>query len=381
MESLSETAAQIRQRRGASAKWTEYPSEALPAWVADMDFLPPDPVIETLQRLVGAGDLGYPAKGLAEGYRKAYSQWSLAHFGVDSDSLILLPDVVTGLFLAMRTLVEPHSSIALLTPSYPPFYASIRENGLEVEAVPLIVSREGYQIDFERLGASFAKPEVTAFILCSPHNPTGRAWTRGELEEISRLSDTYGVQVVSDEIHQDIRFPGVGHIPFHSLGTDAAERSVVISAATKTFNLAGLKVAHMHSSSRAVRGRLLAFPEHLRGQATGIGLLAAATAYELGDPWLKGILTTLQGNRDRIDQWVHSTPAVKGYAPDATYLYWLEFPFDNAAARILDRVSIALSPGTDYEPSADKFVRLNYATYPDVLEEILMGLDQMISES
>ncbi len=378
MHGPHESAEQIRRRRAASVKWTQYDRDVIPAWVADMDFRPPVSVANSLRYLVDAGDLGYPSQILGDRYREAYAGWSRSHFGFGLQGLILLPDVVTGLFLAMRTLVDKGSSVALLTPSYPPFYASIRENGLRVAAVPLAATPDGFEIDFDLLESTFAKREVTAFILCSPHNPTGRVWSRRELEQISQLAQAHGVQVVSDEIHQDIRYSGYSHVPFNSLDTEGSEHSVVISAATKTFNLAGLKVAHMHTNSASIRERLLSFPEHLRGQATGIGLIAAATAYESGNTWLREVLDTLETNRARITEWIASTSGLKGFAPNATYLYWLEFPFEDPAARTLQECGVALSPGTDYDLGARSFARLNFATYPDVLEEILAGLEKLV---
>ncbi len=364
----------IRARRGGAVKWTEYGPDVLPAWVADMDFDPPKCAIDAVLEIVARGDVGYHSMRYREEYEAAYTGWARGRFGAAPKPLRFLPDVMSGLFWAMRTLVSPNAGVVILVPSYPPFYEVIGATGHRVVPIPLGDVGGRFEIDFDRLATALADPSVEAMILCNPHNPTGRVFGRDELLALAGIALRNEVIVISDEIHHDLLRDGRSHAPFNSLDHEAGARSVVLAAPSKTFNLAGLKAAHLEVSDPDISARLAQVADHDRGEATLLGLASATAAFREGSGWLEETLGVIGGNVKAALAAFQDIPKAKVYNPEGTYLLWGRVEGLGPVSAFdffLREARVAVSPGETFAAGASNWFRLNLATYPEVMSEIL----------
>ncbi|HVA92392.1 MAG TPA: aminotransferase class I/II-fold pyridoxal phosphate-dependent enzyme [Chloroflexota bacterium] len=364
-----------------SEKWTTYPPDVLPAFVAEMDFALAEPIQRALIEAITRGDTGYASPmGLAE----AFAGFAHARFNwlVHPERVFLVPDVMVGVAEVLRLTTEPGSGIVINTPGYPPFFPTIPEYGRRVVEAPLARSSRGWELDFDGLEQAF-KSGARAYLLCNPHNPTGRVFSRGDLKRIATLAARYGVVVVSDENHAPLTLAGAVHTPFVSLGEEAAGNAATVISAAKGWNLAGLKCAVVVAGSEAIRGRLLTLPTEVRSRAGHLGVLAAIAAYRDGGPWLRGLLAHLDRNRTLLGQLLaEHLPAVSYVPPEASYLAWLDCTKlglgDDPAARFLERGRVALSRGLDFGPNGAEFVRLNMGTSRGLLQEAVARMAEAV---
>lgn len=364
---------ELRARRPLSVKWEQAPAPLLPAWVADMDLPAPEVVRRTVADAVARGDVGYASGALDERYRSALSHWSKARTGYEPEDVLLVGDVLGGLALALWTLTEPGSGVVVPTPSYPPFLSIPTSLGRQVVTLPLLES-DDYRLDPERLDRTLTASGAKALILCNPHNPTGRVATREELVAVAEVVERHHVVVISDEIHQDILRQGVQHVPWLSLDHPAIERSVGLSAATKTFNIAGLKAAHVEAGSVRVAELLRDVEVHLRSAPTPMGLLAAAVAWEQGGEWLESTLERIQENLETAAIALVGTGRMRTSVPAGTYLLWVQVLGLGAesAAAWARRAGVVVSGGETFDTQGrSDWMRLNVATEPEVLAEVL----------
>jgi cystathionine beta-lyase len=261
------------------------------------------------------------------------------------------------------------------TPIYPPILSSIASSGRRIAASPL----SGDAIDFDALEAAASRARL--MILCNPHNPTGRCFTRTELIRLSELAIDHDLLVVSDEIHADLALPGYEHIPLASLGTQVAARTVTLNSASKAFNIAGLRCAVCVTESAVLRQRLSALPAQRWSTFSTLGVRAALAAWtDAGAQWLSACVEHLAVTRNHlVRRLAEGLPAIRCTPPQAGYLAWLdcrELALDTAAAEFfLERARVALSPGAEFGEPGRGFVRLNFATSQDILDRIL---DRMI---
>jgi cystathionine beta-lyase len=356
----------LRARK--SAKWATYPADVLPAWVAEMDFALAGPVRDVLRSALELDDCGYPhPDGLAE----AFSSFAAARFAweVDPGSVSLVADVMVGVTEVLRALTGPDDGVVLNPPVYAPFFSALAELGRTVVEVPLAEGR----LDLEGLERAFAAG-ARAYVLCSPHNPTGRVHSRPELEQVAELSKRYGVLVVSDEIHAPITLPGATHTAFGSLGEELAERAVTIASASKAWNLAGLKCAVLVAGSQWMRSELERLPPSLPYHVGHFGVLASIAAWESGVDWLDELVRYLDGNRRLLAELLaERLPGVGYVMPEAGYLAWLDCRAlglgDDPAAMFLERGRVALSPGPNFGAQGKGFARLNIGTSRALMTE------------
>jgi cystathionine beta-lyase len=362
--------AELRLRR--SEKWTTYPDDVLPAFVAEMDFRLAEPIRRTLAEAIARSDTGYASpKGLGEafaGFARTWFDWS-----VDPRRVVLVPDVMVGAAEVLRLTTEPDSAVVINTPAYPPFFPTIAEYGRRVADVPLLRTARGWELDFDALEQAF-RSGAGAYLLCNPHNPTGRVFRRDELERIAALAGRYGVVVVADENHAPLTLAGAVHTPFVSLGEGAASNAVTVTSAAKAWNLAGLKCAVVVAGSEAMRARLATLPVEVQVRAGHLGVLAAIAAFREGGPWLEGLLAHLDRNRKLLTQLLAAQlPAVGYVQPEASYLAWLDCTKlglgANPAAHFLKHGRVALTRGLDFGPNGAGFVRLNMGTSSALLTE------------
>jgi cystathionine beta-lyase len=352
-------------RRRSSVKWTRYPEDVLPAWVAEMDFALAQPVQEALRAAVERSDAGYAD---SDPVPATFAAFALSRYGwtVDSDQVLPVADILTGIGITLDVLTEPGDGVVVNPPVYPPFFTIVRDRGREIVPVPL---REDWHLDLEGLERAFTRG-ARVFLLCNPHNPTGTVFTREELAAVAALAREHGVLVLSDEVHAPMTLAGAEHTPYLSLG----EGGVAYASASKAWNVAGLKCAVVVAGSEET---LMAFgrvPGHVHYQLGHFGVLATLAAFRDGVPWLDALNSHLDAQRDRLAQLLaNELPQVRLVRPEAGYLAWLDCRElglgDDPSAVFLERGRVALSPGPTFGTEGNGFVRLNVATSADLLAE------------
>ena len=368
--------AELRRRRGE--KWADYPADVLPAWVADMDFPVAEPISRHLAEAVRIHDLGYPQNPTPSALPTVFAKRMLERFGwtVDPKRVVVLSDVVQGIYIALETLTERSAGIVLQPPVYPPFFQAVRETGRRLLVNPLVRGANGYELDLDGL-RRVCDSGASVLLLCNPQNPTGRVFTRAELEGIARVALERGLLVLSDEIQSDLVYPGRRHIPFASLGPEVEARTLTVTSATKGFNIAGLRCAVAAFGSDELLRRFKSVPAHVRGGLGTFGLAATEIAWTEAQPWLDDVLVYLDGNRRFLAEFVRERmPRIVHHSPESLYLAWLDCaaldlggaaPFDF----FLERARVALTDGRSFGPGGETFVRLNFATSRPILREIL----------
>ncbi len=368
------------ERRGAeSCKWTEYGNDVLPLWVADMDFAAPEPVLEALRQRVSHGVFGYdqppPAlrEAICERLQRLYG-WS-----VTPEQIIFLPGLVVGLNLACRTVAEPGGAILAQTPVYPPFLTAPGYHGLALQTAELAYTTAGqvlrYEIDFDRFEAAISN-DTRLFILCNPHNPVGRCYTRPELTRLAEICIRHDVIICSDEIHCDLLLTDAVHLPLAALSPEIADRCITLMAPSKTFNIAGLECGFAIVPNPKLRRRLI---KAARGIVSGVNLMgatAALAAYKKGQPWLAQVLPYLTANRDFLVDYIRTYwPEVRFTIPEATYLAWLDCREagieGNPYQFFLKKARVALNDGSTFGPGGGGFVRLNFGCTRATLTQAL----------
>lgn len=302
------------------------PADALPMWVADMDFRAPDGVLDAARACVEHGIFGYT--GVKPDYYEAVRGWFERRFGwrTKPEWLVRTPGVVFALAMAVRALSEPGAGVLIQPPVYYPFFKTVRDNGRRVIENPLIYGDGRYVMDYDGMERAIVENGVKLFILCSPHNPAGRVWTREELRRAGDICLRHGVTVVSDEIHCDFTWPDHPHTPLVMAVPELMEQAVVCTAPSKAFNLAGLQVSNLFIPGADVRKKVKAEIE-----ATGwsglnnVGQAACKAAYRTGDPWLDALKDYLKGNVAFMrDYLAENLPELKLIEPEGTYLAWVD---------------------------------------------------------
>ena len=353
------------------------PQGLLPMWVADMDFPAPPQVLADVQKAVAHGIFGYSEA--KEDYYHAVIEWFSSRFGYRArpHEVVKAPGLVYGLAQAIRAFTKPGEAVMIQTPVYYPFYSIIRDNNRTLVSNPLVYSNGVYSIDFEDFEKKIADCNVKLFILCSPHNPVGRVWTRQELERLNDTCQKYGVIVISDEIHCDFAWSEHPHTCFGLLNDDA----VIATAPSKTFNLAGLQASNIFVKNEALRNRLNA--EINRSgyhQLSTLGKVACQSAYATGAAWLEALRAYLMENISLVREFLTAhLPAVQLVEPESTYLLWLDFSGYGLTQAELDRrvtegAGLWLNSGTMFGAEGKGFQRMNVACPRAVLVNALERL-------
>lgn len=371
----------LDRKRSDSIKWNVFPEDVLPMWVADMDFLSPPAVIDALTRRVGHGVFGYAAE--PEDLQEVVIRWVADQYKmqVESQHLLFVPGVVTGLNLASRAFLSPAEGLMFQPPIYPPFFEIGRHTGVESHTVDLMRNSDGfYSIDFEALEKGI-RPNTRMFLLCNPHNPVGRVFTQKELEQIADFCLRHRLLLCSDEIHCDIIYPGSTHIPVMSLGNEIAQHTIMLIAPSKTFNIAGLGFSVMIIKNEEIMTRMRRTFSGILPHPDLLAVQAARAAYIDGKPWLQELLTYLEGNRDYLYDFVNAEfSGISMTKPEGTFLAWLDcrrMPFGkDPFTFFLKNAKVGLNNGIDFGLAGEGFVRLNYACPRSVLEEGLARMKQ-----
>jgi cystathionine beta-lyase len=372
-------------RRRRSAKWSAYPDDVLPAWVAEMDFPLAEPIRERLRAAIDADDLGYPSAERC-GVREALAEWLSRSFGweVDPEAVLVLPDAVRGIELAILAHTTQGDAIAVPTPVYPPFLSVVREHGRRLVEVELAHDDGRFAIDLDGLAAALAAG-ARMVLLCHPHNPTGHINEVEDLAALAELAADAGAIVVSDEIHSPLILDGSAHVPFATVSPAAAACVITVTSTSKAWNIAGLKTAFLIAESEAMRDPILALPPRRRSGCSILGLEASMAALRDGGPWLDTVVAVLARNQRLVVETVAAAlPGVALVAPRATYLAWLDcrelaLP-DGPQAFFLERARVALSDGATFGLGGEGRVRLNFATSRALLGEILDRMARAVRE-
>jgi cysteine-S-conjugate beta-lyase len=354
-------------RTRTSVKWRLHPADVLPVWVAEMDVPLAAPIVAAVTGAMDRGDTGY-AYGSA--YADAVADFARQRWAweVDVERTRVVPDVMLGSVEVLRLVTRPGDGVVVNPPVYPPFFAFIEHaDRVPVEA-PL---GDDGRLDLDVLAAVFARPAVSAYLLCSPHNPTGTVHTGDELRVVAELADRHGVRVVADEIHAPIVLPGTRFVPYLSL--PEACRGFSLLSASKAWNLAGLKAALAVAGEDAAT-ELAAMPEEVGHGASHLGVLAHTAAFQGGGPWLDGLLADLVSNHQQLSRLLgDQLPAIRFQPGAGTYLVWLDCRElglgEDPAAVFLERGRVALLSGLPFGSGGAGFARLNLATTPQLLAE------------
>ena len=369
----------IDRRQSESIKYSICEEDQIPMWVADMDFRSPEAVIQALHDRVDHGVFGYGS--LPTGSKEIVMSWiSKRHnWDVKPDDLVFIPGVMPGLNLAAHAVTKPGDGVVLHTPVYNPFFSiSKNANLLEQETALICGPDNQYMIDFDAFESCITR-RSRIFLLCNPQNPTGRVFTQSELEKIADICLRNNIIICSDEIHNDLVYPGNRHIPIASISPEIASKTITLIAPSKTFNIPGLGSSVAIITNKELREKFKSSTYGLMGYVNILGLHALHAAYQHGESWLEAVLKYLFSNRDFINNFVNNEiPFIKMGKPEGSYLAWLdcrEAGINGNPSLFFQREArVIVFDGNWFGKVGEGFVRLNFACPRTILE---MALSRM----
>lgn len=376
---------EIIPRRGTNSyKWdSDADPEVLPMWVADMDFRTAPAVTEALTARASQGIFGYTR--VPDSYYTAVSDWFASRHGwtIGASSVIYTSGVVPAISAIIKALTSPGDKVLVQTPVYNCFFSSIRNNGCAIDESPLIYSGLSYTMDFEDLERRAADPAVKLLLLCNPHNPAGRVWTRDELVRIQDICRRHNVRVVSDEIHCELTMPGFVYTPYATVDSDA----IVCVSPSKAFNLAGLQIANIICPDGETR-RLIdrAINDNEVCDVNPFGVIATEAAYRHGADWLAQLIGYIWENYRFMQNFCRDAlPALPLTRLEGTYLVWMDcrtlpFTSDELERRLLTEARLWLNAGTMYGAAGEGFMRWNIACPRAVLAEGLNRFADFVAQ-
>jgi len=365
----------IDRRKTDSLKWSRYPGDVLPLWVADMDFPAPPEAIQAIQERLAHPIFGYAVED--EELIDTIVQWLENRYGwqVQAEMIRLMPGVVTGLNWTAHALLDKGERYAIQTPVYGPFFDIADHVNVQRVEIPLTEKSNRYEIDFEAFEQQI-RQDVRLFVLCNPHNPVGRAFTREELTTLGQICKAHGVLICSDEIHCDLVYPGRRHTPIASLDAEIAQRTITIMAPSKTFNIPGLHVSFAVIPDPDLRIKMDAGRSGLVGKPGILSCAAAKACYQHGTQWLNELTAYLERNRNMVFQFASEVlPGIRMNLPEATFLAWLDCRALNLETEpsefFLKEARVAMNAGSWFGANGTGYVRLNFGCPQSVLEEAL----------
>jgi cystathionine beta-lyase len=362
------------------------PDRILPMWVADMDFRCPEAVVEAIIARAEHGIFGYTAP--TDAFYLSVTNWMERRHGwkIDPRWICLTPGVVPALNMLVRTFTTQGNKVLIQPPVYYPFYGAVENNAARLIINPLVLEDGRYHMDIADLESKCRDPKVKMAILCSPHNPVGRVWTRDELVEFGQICIDNNVLIVSDEIHGDLIYPDHVFTPFAKISDTFAQNSVICTAPSKTFNLAGLQTSCIIIPNQDLR---MNFQRTLQGNGlfglNTFGMVALQAAYDQGEGWLQQVLEYINGNLEYLEQYVaENIPQLDVIRPEGTYLVWLDcrkLQLERMELKRLmfEQARVYLDDGFIFGPEGDGFERINIACPRPVLIEALDRIRQAIS--
>ncbi len=380
----------LNRRSTESAKWRIYPDDVLPLWVADMDFMSPEPVRRALREAVDHGVFGYPRGLHGTGTElPEYGELIVERlhdryaWHVELQDVIFLPGIVVGVNVMGNMFRAQGGSMTVQPPVYTPILDAPQTAGLTRHEASLSLQPDGtYAVDWDQFEAAL-QADTRAFILCNPHNPVGRVFRRDELERMAELCLARNVLICSDEIHGDLIYRGQPHIPIASLDPAIAQQAITFFAPSKTFNLPGLQASVVIVQNAELRQRFQAARQMLVPWVNVMGLVALQAAYREGQAWLDQLLVYLEANRDFLYDFVaDELPGLSMAKPEGTYLAWIDCrgaQLENPYEFFLDKAKVALSNGAIFGTGGQGFVRLNFGCPRSMLEEALIRMKKALT--
>ena len=359
-------------------KWKEAETDrqVLPAWIADMDFEVLPEIRQTVHDY--AEQLVYGYTYASDGLIEVVQNWEEKHhsYRFEKDALVFIEGVVPAISTAIQAFTKEGEAVLINTPVYPPFARSIKLNNRRLITNSLVEKDGLFEIDFVQLEKDFVEEDVKLYVLCNPHNPGGRVWEKEVLEKIGQLCQKHGVLLVSDEIHQDMALFGHKHQSFNTVNEAFKEFSLILSSATKTFNIAGTKNSYAIIENPKLRvafqKRQLANNQH---EISGLGYLATETAYRYGENWLAELKELIEKHINYVVDLLGKKTKIKVMKPQGTYLIWLDFSAydisdEELKSLLRDEAKVILNRGLDFGEEGALHARLNVAMPTSVLEEV-----------
>lgn len=380
----------IDRSNNFAAKWSEMDkkfgtNDLLPMWVADMDFKAAPCIIDALKERLDQGIYGYTTR--PDSYNQSIVNWiSRIHdWNIKSEWLVFSPGVIPTISVLIQEMTNKSDKIMIQEPVYSPFNSVVKDNGRELVISELVQLDDGsYVMDYEDIEAKIK--DVKLFILCNPHNPVGRVWSKNELKKLGDICLKHNVKVISDEIHSDIIFKNNKHIPFASICEEFEQNTITCMAPTKTFNIAGLQTSYVvlpNEEDYKILDSAFARLDIRRNNS--FSLVATEAAYNHGEDWLKEFLEYLEGNVDFAIKYIEEKmPSLKVKKPEGTYLLWVDFSklgvSDECIAKALvEKGRVALNQGTSFGNSGKGFQRINLACPRSMVEEALVRIEKAIT--
>lgn len=384
----------VPNRRGTNcfkydfAREMGMPEDVLPLWVADMDFPTAPAVLERLHALAEHGIFGYT--GVKDAYFSAVHNWYAQRFSWETQRswLVTTPGVVFAIAIAIRAFTQKGDAILIQQPVYYPFANKVTENDRQLVVNPLVLKNGRYEMDFADMERKIVDYHVKMLLLCSPHNPVGRVWTKEELLRVGEICQKHGVLVVSDEIHADFTYAGHTHRVFASVKSEFADFTITCTAPSKTFNLAGLQNSNIFIPNRQLRH---AYKKELSACGCGgtncMGMAACQAAYEAGADWLEQLKQYLAGNLAYIRQFLREKlPDIALIEPDGTYLVWLDLrklglTEQQQRQLIVQDAKLWLDTGTLFGQGGEGFERINIACPRTTIEQAMQRLEHAVHKT
>jgi cystathionine beta-lyase len=380
----------IDRSNNFAAKWSEMDkkygtNDLLPMWVADMDFKTAPCIIDALRERLEQGIYGYTTR--PNSYNESIVNWLSRRYdwNIKSEWLVYSPGVIPTISILIQEMTNKNDKIMIQEPVYSPFNSVVKDNGRELVISPLKKLEDGnYVMDYEDIESKIK--DIKLFILCNPHNPVGRVWTKEELRRLGDICLKNNVKVISDEIHSDIIFKGHKHIPFSSICEEFEQNTITCMAPTKTFNIAGLQTSYVVLPNQEDYKLLdSAFARIDIRRNNSFSLVSTEAAYNHGEDWLNEFLEYLEGNVDFATKYIEEKmPALKVKKPEGTYLLWVDFSelglSDEELANVLiEKGKVALNQGTSFGLGGNGFQRINLACPRSMVEEALVRIEKSIT--
>jgi len=388
----------IDRRDSFSLKWSKEAlqmvfkkddDDLLPLWVADMDFECPKPVVDALKKEAEGCVYGYNWHGTPK-YFDAVTGWmSRRHqWKVDPKWIVYSPGIVPAINMMVQTFSNIGDKIIVQPPVYYPFFSAVTANGRKLLLNQLHYENQKYTFDFEDFEEKAKDPLTKIFILCSPHNPVGRVWTREELKKLGDICLEHDILIISDEIHHDLVLPGNKHTVFSTISEEFEQKTIVCTAPSKTFNLAGLQVSNIIIPNEKMRQSFITTIVHKNGIGipNSFGIVAMIAAYNEGEEWLEQVLRYIDSNFVYLKDFIRSKiPSVKYIEPEGTYLGWLDFNSldlndEELKNVILNKANIALDEGKLFGSGGEGFQRINVACPKSILEEAMQRIKKAVDQ-
>jgi cystathionine beta-lyase len=372
----------IDRENTLSVKWDYAEDGVLPMWVADMDFESPREIIDAITERAAHGTFGYTR--IPDSYYAAIVDWMKERHGweIKKDWILPTPGVLPALAFAVQAYTEPGDKVIIQSPVYHPFKFIIGDNGRVSVENQMKLNDGRYEMDYERLEALIDE-KTKMIVLCSPHNPVGRVWSKDELLKLAKICVERDVLIIADEIHSDIIMEGHTHIPLATLSDEIADNVVTLVAASKTFNLAGLALSNVIISNTDLYDQFKeTVNKHHVAAPNMFGMIATQAGYQHGKPWLASLLDYLKGNFDFLVAYLaENCPKIKAAPLEGTYLVWLDFrnlglPDAKLNETLLNEAGVWLNYGITFGTGGEGFMRMNIATSRKTLEEGLSRIAQ-----